>query len=358
MKNKSSFWIIFTSIVLAFLLSVFFGNFTASKLAGMSFFNNWKIFRPEAPIVITTREVVTSPGSQNSIDASVAAKTRLSVVVSSDNGQVTVTGGAVNITSDGLFAAPAGDFPPQFQKYSVVLSDGRISAVNQKTTDPATGLVLFRTGIQNVPVAPLGNSEQLSSGDTVVLLMNSLQAYMTKAELSRINVIQDDVEHIVFNADKSSRTFIIQSTNVPLGSAAIDSGGDVVGIWNGSSIVSSDVLQQAIKLFLSSSSGFIRPQFGFSYSLVTSADSQLLGLPEGALVTNVVKPLKNAGPLTGAYNAKLQDGDIITAINSSPVDEKNLPEAMLEQFKPGDIISLTVKRAKDTINLELIVGQQ
>lgn len=345
-----------TSVLLAFLFSSLFGRTFSSRLSMMPIIG--KIVGPPAPVVITTREVINSSSPQDFANVTDSVKTKLSTVVAAQGNQVTVAGGAVNITSDGLFAAPAEEFALANGKYSVLLSDGRLASVSQTSSDLRGGLIFFRAAIQNVPVISLDDSGSLNPGNQLEVLFNSTRSYLTRVFLTQVSQAQGDVEHEQFSADKSSRSFTVQSGSPGLGSAIIDEQGNLVGLWAGSGIISSDVLQQGIQKYLADGGNFAEPQFGFSYTMVTKVDSRLLNLPEGAQVTAILKTVRGVAVASPALAAKLQTGDIITQINGSTVNEQNLAEIILEQAKPGDQVLLTLMRGKDTIKLQLTAGKE
>ena len=59
--------------------------------------------------------------------------------------------------------------------------------------------------------------------------------------------------------------------------------------------------------------------------------------PAGVLVDSTV-------PGTGAADAGLQPGDVITAVNGTPVTSVDEVNAIKEQFGPGDCLQLTLDR--------------
>jgi serine protease Do len=109
------------------------------------------------------------------------------------------------------------------------------------------------------------------------------------------------------------------------------------------------VLKQAMNLYFLNEGKIIRPSFGFSYNIVTQNESKLTGQNEGALIKDV------SG--LSAKQAGLLVGDIITVADGQAVNENSFLEEILQKYKPGNKMSLTVLRKNQTVNLTFTVGQ-
>ena len=344
--------IIVLSVACAWIFDVFVGRTLVAKISTLPVLNRWHILAPQAPIVINNRETVRVSDSGDLLDAANLAKSKLSTVVSVAGNKITIAGNAVNLTSDGLFATGVSTFSPN-GNYIVVLNDGTNSLITQTSPDPATGLVFFKAALNNVPVAPLGDSTQLTPGEKILFLNNSLQNFNDKFYGSFVTMAQADVAGQIFSSDHYSRSFGAQSVGALLpGQAVVNLKGEIVGIWNGSSLISSDVLRQEMDSYFSNNRQFIRPSFNFSYQILTKAESQLLNLPEGARVTEIAAGNSKNSPTSLAV------GDIITAVNDAKINQDNPLEAELQKYKPNDQIKFTVIRGAQTLSLTLIAGLQ
>jgi len=278
--------------------------------------------------------------AENSVSSKLSA-----VAVLDKNGNMAAAGGAVNLTSDGLFVTGAATFSQPGQKYFVALSDGTVAAVSTTTQDAATGLVFFKAPAQNISPADLGNSGDLLPGEKLVLAQNSLQSYMTRFAAGFVSQAQGDLEGITFDSDRPSRSFGLETdAQLSSGEAVVNLSGQVVGVYSGSAVISSDVLNQDISLYLSDAQKIVHPVFGFTYSIVTKTQSALTGLPQGAQV----KTAKSK-------NSVLEQDDIITSIDGNAISESNPLEPLLENYKAGDSVKLTVIRDQQALNLILKV---
>ena len=108
-----------------------------------------------------------------------------------------------------------------------------------------------------------------------------------------------------FSLSYPRRSFGLDSTTtLSAGEVILDSSNNVEGIYNGSSVISVDVLKTAMNLYFNSQAQIIRPSFGFNYSIITQNDSQLADVPQGALVkaAAAASPAHFGGAFTRRYN--------------------------------------------------------
>jgi len=352
MSKKQAIGIIVVAVLIGWIFNVFAGRFLTAKVSTWPLLNKWKILSPQAPIVINNRETVRVSDSGDIAAAAGDVKSKISSVAFVSGSSVIFSGAAVNLTSDGSFITAAGSFKSKLPgTYYVVLNDGTFGKITQQTADLATSLVFFKAALSGVPAANLAASGDIKVGDKVLFAQDSLQKFDVKTVANSVSQGQNDIEGQTFQADFPGRCFAASAdAALAPGEAVVDTGGNIVGIWNGSAIVSSDVLKRALALYFNNSQNIIRPSFGFSYSIITQSDSQLISLPEGA----VVKEVDANSP---ARLAGLEVNDVITVVNGQAVKDISPLEQMLEQFKPGDQVALTITRKNQTVNLNLTVGQ-
>lgn len=350
-KKFFSLFIVITVIVSLFA-NVFFGRWLAAKISTMSVLNRFKILSPQAPIVINNQQIIRSSDTADIAQATQQVKSKLSSIVAVEaDGSIAVLGGAVNITSDGLFVT-SGNVLSQTttagQKYVVMLSDGTTAPIETITPDAASGLVFVRANALSVAPATLASSANLSAGEKILFVVNSGQAFMSRIQEGVVSRAQADVQGIIYDADKSSRSFAAQiPTGLLSGTAVVNLSGQVVGIYNGTTIISADVISQIISAYLSHNQTIIHPVFGFTYQIITSNQSNLAGIPQGAKVMEVSK-LKGETP-------SLQTGDIILDVDGVTISESQPLESLLAKYKKGDVVALDVLRGKQQLSASLKV---
>ena len=323
-----------------------------AKISTWPVLNRWRLLSPQAPIVINNTQTVRVTDNGDAGQISQQVKSKLAAIAYVLNGSVVQSGTAVNLTSDGSFVTAGSNFILKpAGTYFVVLSDGTQAAISQITEDPAISLAFFKANLNGVPVQNLGDSHNILPGDKLFFLQNSLQNFTAETNTGIVTSGQDDIEGAIFMSDYPRRSFGIDSTStLSGGEAVLDGSGNIQAIWNGSGLISSDVLKTAMVLYFNNQSQIIRPSFGFNYSIVTQTDSRLAGNTQGALVKSVL--------VSGAAHAAgLEPGDIITSIDNQVISESNPLEQLLENYKPGDTATLSVSRGKVQVALKLKVTQ-
>ncbi len=352
MKKSQIGSIIAAAVLTGWLFNIFPGRFLAAKLSTWPLLNRWQILSPQAPIVINNRETVRVEGSGDVLQAAGSVKSKISTLVeiSRMTGSLLAVHSAVNLTSDGSFVTAESSFHNNNAFY-VVLNDGRQTRVTRTSLDPATSLVFFKADLDNVPVANLAGSKDLSAGDKVIFVQNSLQNYYNRIFAEDVNFSESDVAGRTFKSDYPGRGFGA-AAGQPLanGEAVVNTNGDIVGIWNGDEIVSSDVLKQAAGLYFNNQQKISRPSFGFNYSIITKNEASLTNSLQGAKVLQVApgSPVQKAG---------LVAGDLISAVDSHPINENSTLEEILEKYKPGDKLTIIVTRKNQAVNLNLVAGE-
>lgn len=170
MNKRRVFFVLIAAIILSQLFSILFGRWLTAKVSTLPLLSRYKLVSPQAPIVINTREEVRVSDSGDVQQALAAIRPKLSLLVSDNGGQVTVLGGALNLTSDGLFVTVKSAVDGQkLSNLKIKLDDGTLAPVVKLTPDNATDLVILKADLQNLPVADFASSKDASAGQRVIL---------------------------------------------------------------------------------------------------------------------------------------------------------------------------------------------
>lgn len=358
MSKKQLVILVIISVALSLLLNVFFGGQLAAKLSTFRLFNKFQILRPQAPIVINTKEEVRANDNEDILNAIDKVRSKLSLLVYVDGVNVKVVGAAVNATSDGYFlsASPALVLPKN-TKLLVLLNSGQSLAVTQVLTDPVSNLVLLKTEGNGIPVVDFGKSQDLNPGQRIIFLRSSTQPYASNFSSSFITQKQADADGVVYSSDKPSQTFGVQSVqNLIPGQAVVDLDGQVVGMFDGSGVVASSNLKAAVNLFTQQKSNIQRPSYGFNYRIINPSLSGLLNLPVGAQVVRPQDKQPAVTPGSASGLVGLLENDVITAVNDIEINSDNLLEEILQRYKTGDNLKLSVSRAGAKIIINVVAG--
>jgi len=68
--------------------------------------------------------------------------------------------------------------------------------------------------------------------------------------------------------------------------------------------------------------------------------------------------IQTVEPNTPAEKAGLKPGDLIIAVDKTPVDENHRLVDLIRAYKPGDKVSLSVMRGNQRLTLEVTLGSR
>lgn len=217
------------------------------------------------------------------------------------------------------------------------------------TTDIAVLRLLEAQGDGALPVATLGDSDDLQIGQTVLVVGSPfrLEGTVTQGIVSALGRTPGAITDDLRIEDFIQTDAAVNQGNS--GGALVDLRGSVVGMVTaiasetgysegyGFAIPANLVRRVAEDLI---TYGEVRRGYlGVDALTVTAADARQAGMERirGVLVQNVV----SGGP---ASRAGVRAGDILLAVGGRPVDELNQFQSRLAQSRPGQRVGLTIWR--------------
>jgi serine protease DegS len=232
------------------------------------------------------------------------------------------------------------------QRIFVQLADGRIDEARTVGTDPATDLAVLQISLNNLPVATLGKSDDLRTGDIVLAIGTpyGLSQTVTQGIVSALGRGQLNVTAI--------EGFIQTDAAVNdgnSGGALIDAQGQLIGIntaalarnlgVNGISFAIPVDLVRGVMDSIVRFGRVKRGWFGVETGGLTAQQAAILG-PQAASESMVITRVYPDSP---AAAAGLQPGDLIIGINGA---RRSMSEALsvVASTPPGDNITLSVVR--------------
>ena len=253
----------------------------------------------------------------------------------------------------------------QADSIKVTLGNGNDVSGHMKQKDAISGQAIVSISVQDISATqlrdlepiPLGNSYQLQQGDLIAAVgspagvVHSMD-YGFVSYVVRSNPMVDQHCRMLYSnilADAGKGTFLVNTDGELVGWAqepdspeASDRVTEVFGI--------SDYKGVLEKL----SNGQAVPCIGIVGQEVTDAQVEN-GLPAGIYVMNAVtdKP---------AYNAGIQNGDILTELAGEPVTSMKEYQAALDKMTCGQVVHVTVARnGRDTyteLEFDVTVGSR
>lgn len=246
-------------------------------------------------------------------------------------------------------------------KIQAISSDGttydRVSVVG---TDPLNDVAYLKIqGVDNLTPAELGDSSTIRVGQSVVAIGNALGQYQNTVTSGIISGMGRPVDAVSDSSSDAVETLTdLLQTDAAInpgnsGGPLLNMAGQVIGlntaIAQGAQGIGFSIPINATKGTLKgvlAGKGVHRAYIGLRYTSITPDVAKELSLPVklGAYVhaDNGSQSVVADGP---AAKAGIQDGDIITKINTLVIGKNGDVASLIGSFSPGDSIELTFLRA-------------
>lgn len=241
--------------------------------------------------------------------------------------------------------------------------DNSIVEAQVKGTSPSMDLAVVAVKLDNIEsdtmdaitIATMGNSDSLKVGEPVIAIGNALGygQSVTTGVVSALNRVLEMDETGTSNAMIQTDAAINPGNS---GGALLDINGQVIGI-NSNKIGGNAIEGMGYAIPISSAQPVIeqlmnqetrealdeatRGYLGISCINVTSAMAEAYGMPEGIYVAQVY-------PGTGADEAGIVKGDIITGINGMTVTTQDDLLNAMQYYAIGETIEITVMHGNPT----------
>lgn len=240
----------------------------------------------------------------------------------------------------------------------VSLADGRKVQAELVGSDSRTDLAVLKIEAKDLPVAVLGDSSQIKTGELVVAIGNPLGIEFARS------VTMGVVSATERTLTIGDQQFSLIQTDAAInpgnsGGALVNNQGHVIGI-NSAKLVISGVEGMGFAIPISDAKPIIdeliekgyvsRPYLGIAGTVVDEITAQRAKVPQGILVRQLVV----GGP---AHKAGLHEMDIITAVDGQEVKDFNELNKVFEKHKPGDQVNITVYRDGANLELNLTLGE-
>lgn len=230
--------------------------------------------------------------------------------------------------------------------------------------DKEADIAVLKIDADNLTPAEFGDSSSCEVGEMVVAIGNPLGLqFQNTVTCGIISALDRKV-----TINDNTMTLIQTDTAINNGNSGgplINSSGQVIGINSAkmSSTYSGEATVEGIGFAIPMSEaksivddlinyGYVtgRPQLGISCQDVTEAVSQAYNIPVGAYIFSVT-----AGG--AADQAGLQPGDVITGIQDQTISTTEELNAVKNQYKAGDTITLIYVRAGETKKVDVTLAE-
>jgi serine protease Do len=240
----------------------------------------------------------------------------------------------------------------------VTLPDKRAFDARPVGTDPFADVALIRIASHDLPTLSFADSDKLQIGMTAIAIGNpfGFENTVTTGVVSAVNrelpapnnvplenLIQTDAAINPGNSggplcDLNGRVIGMNTAIIPYGQG--------IGF-----AVAANTIKRSIRDIIEHGHA-VRPFIGISYLELTRPLAEQLGISDanGAVIREVISnsPAERAG---------LRAGDVITEINGVAVKERNDIRRAIRDSRPGQTITLTVRREKETLKIPVTLGE-
>jgi serine protease Do len=253
------------------------------------------------------------------------------------------------------------------ESLEVVLADGTTLSARLVGVDPYGDLAVIQAEGEMPGVATWGNSDQLKAGETVIAIGSPLGAFKNTVTVGVVSATGRSIE-----TDEQFQMEGLIQTDAAInqgnsGGPLVNLLGQVVGIntliVRGSSsdgtvaeglgfAVPSNVSQTVAEILIKE--GYIaRPSIGANWGWITPTIAARYRLPVdyGVYLTEIA----SGGP---ADQAGLKRGDILTAADDEPFNDDNPFINRLFQYEPGEMVTFSVVRGAEQMEVEVVLGEQ
>ncbi len=271
-------------------------------------------------------------------------------IVLSEDGEILTNNHVVEVATQG-------------GKMTVDFDDGTSASATVVGTDPLSDLAVIQAeDVSGLTAATIGNSDRLDVGEGVVAIGSpfGLEATVTSGIVSSLNRPVS-----IADASGTDTTYPAIQTDAAInpgnsGGPLVDLDGDVIGI-NSSIRTSSSSAGEG---------GSIGLGFAIPITTVLPLVEQLRNgeTPTHArLGVTVADTASSDGLVTGARigeveqgsagdEAGLEAGDVVTRIDDQPITSSEALVATVRGYRPGDTVTITVRRGGETQQLEAVLG--
>lgn len=259
------------------------------------------------------------------------------------------------ITEDGLILTNK-HVVPENGSFTVFLSDGAEHEAKVVARDPLNDIAFLRIEAKGLKPAELGDSSALEVGQRVVAIGNALGRFKNTATEGIVSGLGRPITAASEEGDEDLVNLIQTDAAINPGNSGgplVNLSGQVIGIntavagdaQNIGFAIPINEIKAAIDS-VKSSGRIIRPYLGVRYVPLTKtfAAANDLKVSEGAYIATGDQPgVIPGGP---ADKAGLKEGDIITHVAGTKIDDKNSLTALIGRHKVGDKIELTILRGE------------
>lgn len=353
---KKSILNIFLILIVGGIGGILLDRLVLPYLSTISLFKNLPILSPRTPLVITRREEIRIQEGINNLEVVNRIRNTL-VTVYLHEGEfgapkfrlLGIVSG-VFVSSDGIIAVPGVNLRPD-ASLTAILNDQEVFRARMVGIDSFTGMAFLKIDRVNLPVIKQGFSEELKSGERVllikpaetvqdVLVIPATVSGETIASASLFKTYDFNRLNSFLSTDLSSGFFQGGAIVVNRDAALV---GFVTEIGKDTVIIRSEDLKLAIDNLLDDQK-IVWPSLKLIYQILAEPQTKLFRLPKknGILIKSAFSPLR--------------ENDFIYEINGQELRRGEDIQTILLRKKPGEVINFKLIRSQKEMEVQVSLG--
>lgn len=268
------------------------------------------------------------------------------------------------VSSDGYIITNKHVVADKSADYSVILNDGRKLTAKVLSRDPVQDVAILKVEGTDFSVVPLGDSDNINVGQTVIAIGNALGEFQNTVSLGVISGLNRSVSASSAGGETEQLQEVIQTD------AAINpgnSGGPLLNLKGEAIGINTAIAQGAenvgfalpvnfAKKGLADTKEFGAIKYAFlgvRYIIINASVKQEknLSVDYGILLSKSAQGGEAVMKGSPADKAGLKEGDIILEFGEARVDQKNSLTKLLGGKRVGEKVNLKVLREKDILNI-------
>ncbi|MFZ4500331.1 MAG: S1C family serine protease [Minisyncoccia bacterium] len=282
----------------------------------------------------------------------------VSITLTNSVGRILGKGTGFFVTKDGLIVTNRHVVDTSGASFTVTTTDGKERSATLVAIDPVLDIALVRVAGSGFTPLVLGNSNTLSTGQSVIAIGYALGTFQNSVSVGVVSGLSRSVVARGNNGDSTYLDAVIQTD------AAINKGnsggpllnlkGEVIGVNAASALTSQSIgfalpindVKQAITS-VQKTGRIIRPYVGVRYTQITPDVASERGLSVNYGV--IVEPGRSQAdiavlPGSPAAIAGIMSGDIILSLNGVKLDQARSFASLIRQKTVGATVTLLVLR--------------